>query len=388
MGKFSVFSVFLVSILVAHCTSQVSAADTCKFPAIFNFGDANSDTGAFAAWFFGNPPFFGQSFFGGSAGRVSDGRLLIDFMATKLGLPFLHPYMDSLGADFAHGANFAEILSTIALPPANNIIPGVRPPRGLNPINLDIQVAQFAQFINRSQTIRQRGGVFKKFMPKAKYFSQALYTIDMGQIDITQLFLNNKTDEEIKAAVPALIASLSSNIKILYSLGGRTFWIHNLGPNGCLPILLTLAPVPDSQLDSAGCAKRYNELTQYFNSELKKGVDQLRKDLPSAAFTYVDVYTAKYSLYQEPAKYGFTHPLETCCGFGGRYNYGENSLCGSTITVNGTQRTVGPCPNPAEYINYEGQTYTQAADQITFNKIASGELSDPPNSLRQACRKV
>ena len=51
-------------------------------------------------------------------------------------------------------------------------------------------------------------------MPKAKYFSQALYTIDMGQIDITQLFLNNKTDEEIKAAVPALIASLSSNIKV------------------------------------------------------------------------------------------------------------------------------------------------------------------------------
>ena len=82
MGRFSVFSVFLVSILVAHCTSQVSAADTCKFPAIFNFGDANSDTGAFAAWFFGNPPFFGQSFFGGSAGRVSDGRLLIDFMGT------------------------------------------------------------------------------------------------------------------------------------------------------------------------------------------------------------------------------------------------------------------------------------------------------------------
>lgn len=87
-------------------------------------------------------------------------------------------------------------------------------------------------------------------------------------------------------------------------MGGRSFWIHNIGPNGCLPILLTLAPVPDNQLDSAGCAKRYNDLTQYFNSELNKGVEQLRKDRPSAAFTYVDVYTAKYSLYQEPAKYG------------------------------------------------------------------------------------
>nr|BAF80349.1 exo-polygalacturonase [Daucus carota] len=383
MGKHSALSVFLFSILVAH--SHVSASSqTCDFPAIFNFGDANSDTGAFAAWFFGNPPFFGQSYFNGSAGRVSDGRLLIDFMATDLGLPFLHPYMDSLGANFSHGANFANILSTIALP-TSNIIPGVRPPRGLNPVNLDIQVAQFAQFVNRSQT---QGEAFANFMPKQEYFSQALYTLDIGQIDITQEFLTNKTDDEIKAVVPGLISSLSSNIQILYSLGGRSFWIHNLGPNGCLPILLTLAPVPDDQLDSAGCAKRYNYLTQYFNSELKKGVDQLRADLPSAAFTYVDVYTAKYSLYQEPAKYGFTHPLETCCGFGGRYNYGEFSLCGSTITVNGTQLTVGPCENPAEYINYEGQTYTQAADQITFNKISTGELSDPPNSLKTACPKL
>ena len=51
-------------------------------------------------------------------------------------------------------------------------------------------------------------------MPKQEYFSQALYTIDIGQIDITQEFLKNKTDDEVKAAVPALIASLSSNIKV------------------------------------------------------------------------------------------------------------------------------------------------------------------------------
>lgn len=92
--------------------------------------------------------------------------------------------------------------------------------------------------------------------------------------------------------------------QILHSLGGRTFWIHNTGPLGCLPIILTVAPVADNQLDGAGCAKRYNDLAQYFNNLLKKGVDQLRKDLPLAAFTYVDVYSAKYSLYQQPKNYG------------------------------------------------------------------------------------
>ena len=51
-------------------------------------------------------------------------------------------------------------------------------------------------------------------MPKQEYFSQALYTLDIGQIDITQEFLTNKTDDEIKAVVPGLISSLSSNIQV------------------------------------------------------------------------------------------------------------------------------------------------------------------------------
>lgn len=71
-------------------------------------------------------------------------------LASSLGLPFLHPYLDSLGADFTHGANFANVLATIA--PPRSLIPVVRPPRGLNPFFLDIQIAQFAQFVNRSQT--------------------------------------------------------------------------------------------------------------------------------------------------------------------------------------------------------------------------------------------
>lgn len=83
MATYAAVSLFLISILVSHFTTlnqHVSAAsDTCDFPAIFNFGDANSDTGAFAATFFGRPPFFGQSFFGENAGRASDGRLIIDF---------------------------------------------------------------------------------------------------------------------------------------------------------------------------------------------------------------------------------------------------------------------------------------------------------------------
>ena len=48
---------------------------------LFNFGDSNSDTGAYAAGlgFYLGPP-FGQQFFNKTTGRFSNGRLYIDFI--------------------------------------------------------------------------------------------------------------------------------------------------------------------------------------------------------------------------------------------------------------------------------------------------------------------
>lgn len=57
-----------------------ASGSSCEFPAIFNFGDSNSDTGGLSAAF-GQAPFpNGQTFFHHPAGRYSDGRLIIDFI--------------------------------------------------------------------------------------------------------------------------------------------------------------------------------------------------------------------------------------------------------------------------------------------------------------------
>lgn len=92
----------------------------------------------------------------------------------------------------------------------------------------------------------------------------------------------------------------------MYKLGARTFWIHNTGPLGCLPYILTMVPTKEGETDSVGCSKPMNELAQFFNYILKEAIDQLRIDLPLAAITYVDVYSAKYSIYLEPEKYGMS----------------------------------------------------------------------------------
>ena len=45
-------------------------------------------------------------------------------------------------------------------------------------------------------------------------------------------------------------------------------------------------------------------MAQYFNKMLKETVVQLRKDLPLAALTYVDVYLLKYTLISQAKQYG------------------------------------------------------------------------------------
>lgn len=93
-------------------------------------------------------------------------------------------------------------------------------------------------------------------------------------------------------------------VQYIYGRGGRSFWIHNTGPVGCLPYILDRFVIAAAQLDEYGCASPFNEVAQYFNRRLKEAVVQLRKELPEAVITYVDVYSVKYTLITQAKKYG------------------------------------------------------------------------------------
>ncbi|XP_021806580.1 esterase-like [Prunus avium] len=377
-----IISLFCSCMLLSHDITTLSLAlalEDCEFPAIFNFGDSNSDTGGLSSSLYQAPPPYGETYFHKPAGRFSDGRLIIDFLAKSLGHPYLSAYLDSLGTNFSCGANFATAASTIRLP--DPIIPA----GGFSPFYLNIQYMQFMQLKSRSQHIRHRGGIFASLMPKEEYFSKALYTFDIGQNDLGEGFFDNQTIQEVNASVPDIMSKFSTNIKKIYDLGARSFWIHNTGPIGCLPYVL--ATYPSAQKDEVGCAKSYNEVAQHFNHKLREAIVQLRKDLPLATFTYVDVYSVKYSLYKDPKRYGFELPLVACCGYGGKYNFNSSAECGGTVAVNGSQIFVGSCKRPSARVNWDGIHYTEAAAKFVFDKISTGAFSDPPFPLKQACHR-
>lgn len=101
-------------------------------------------------------------------------------------------------------------------------------------------------------------------------------------------------------------------LKNLYDQGARTFWIHNTGPIGCLAVTLHYLhnPSPD-YVDRRGCVKFQNDMARQFNRALKQKVFQLRKELPLAAITHVNVFAAKYKLLSNAKKHGKPNSILT-----------------------------------------------------------------------------
>ncbi|WCJ38561.1 GDSL-like Lipase/Acylhydrolase superfamily protein [Euphorbia peplus] len=358
----------------------VECKSTCDFPAIFNFGDSNSDTGGLSAAFGQAPLPHGETFFHHPAGRFSDGRLIIDFMAESLGLPFLSPYLDSMGSNFSHGANFATAGSTIR--PQNTTMAQ----SGCSPISLNIQLVQFSDFHKRSHNFTAQGGVFATLMPKPDYFTKALYTFDIGQNDLTAGYKLNLTIDQVKANVPDMISQFSNVVKAVYENGGRSFWIHNTGPVGCYPYSLDRFVIKPEEFDKYGCAMPYNDVPQYFNQRLKEAIVQLRKDLPLATITYVDIYSLKYKLITRGNELGFKEPFITCCGHGGKYNYNTTARCGARKIVNGKEEIIAnSCKDPSVKIIWDGVHFTDSANKWIFNHILNGSFSDPPTPLHLSC---
>ncbi|XP_042024144.1 GDSL esterase/lipase At3g26430-like [Salvia splendens] len=377
--KFSVLKLHLIALFLLPTSTLGS--NTCNFPAIFNFGDSNSDTGGLSAAFGQAPPPNGATFFHSPSGRYCDGRLLIDFIAESVGLPYLDAFLDSMGTNFRHGCNFATAESTIRR--QNTTIWQ----SGYSPISLDVQHLQFSDFLTRSQNFREKG-LFQNLFPEEDYISRALYTFDIGQNDLTAGYKLNLSTEEVKAYVPDVLGQLSHVIKVRKQ-PGRTFWVHNTGPVGCLPYVMDRFLVTAAQIDKHGCSSPYNDVSQYFNLKLRELVLQLRDELPAAAITYVDVYVVKYSLISQANKLGFENPFVACCGHEGKYNYNRCIKCGSKTVVNGTETVLAvSCKDPSTRISWDGTHFTEAANRYIFDQVVGGAFSDPPVSLKFACNRM
>ncbi|KAK6137663.1 hypothetical protein DH2020_028589 [Rehmannia glutinosa] len=331
---------------------------------IFNFGDSNSDTGGLTAGLgleAGYP--YGRAFFRRPTGRASDGRLVIDFLCEYLDTHYLSPYLDSLEPDFTNGVNFA-VCGVATLPKYVSF-------------NLNIQLLQFKRFRNHSLELHSKG--ITNFFGEED-FKNALYTIDIGQNDLSGSF-GALSYAQVIEKIPSFISEIKEAMWAIYLLGGRNFWVHNTGPLGCLPRELAIRDnLNGSDFDEYGCIKSLNDGAKAFNAKLNALCQELRSQMENSTIVYVDIYSIKHDLIANSTSYGFKNPLMACCGYGGApYNYDPDF----DKTCLGTGYTV--CEKGIPYISWDGIHYTEAANAIVASKIISTHYSSPPLEFNFFC---
>ncbi|XP_051120159.1 GDSL esterase/lipase At1g54790 isoform X2 [Andrographis paniculata] len=342
-----------------------------NYPAVFNFGDSNSDTGGLVASSLGDPLESpnGETHFESPSGRFCDGRLIIDFLMCAMDMPFLNAYLDSIGApSFRRGCNFAVAASTI-LPPTQF---------SLSPFSFGIQVAQFFRFKEKVERLRDKTRKFDKYIPPEDVYQKALYMFDIGQNDLAGAFYS-KTYDQIIASIPLILSEFEDGIHKLYDQGARYFWIHNTGPLGCLAQNIAKFGKDPSKLDELGCVSDHNQASRLLNLQLHALTTKLQFQYPDSNITYVDIFTIKWNLIANYSRYGFEQPLMACCGYGGPpLNYDSRIACGQTKILNGSTVTAKACNDSTEYVNWDGIHYTEAANLHISSQILTGKYSDPP----------
>ncbi|CAL5397735.1 unnamed protein product [Camellia sinensis] len=137
----------------------------CAFEAIFNFGDSNSDTGGFWAAFPAQSGPYGMTYFKKPAGRATDGRLMIDFLA--------HICNQS---DQITDMGPTTLASTIPLPKSSLFV------SGLSPFALAIQLNQMKHFKVKVDEPQSNGS---NNLPQTDVFGKSIFTFYIGQNDFT-----------------------------------------------------------------------------------------------------------------------------------------------------------------------------------------------------------
>ncbi|XP_058077850.1 GDSL esterase/lipase At1g54790-like isoform X2 [Magnolia sinica] len=358
----TIFFILSIFIMISSHWPTILAVDL-RYPAVFNFGDSNSDPGGLIAGLGEhlNPP-NGETYFRRPSGRFCDGRLIIDFLMDAMDLPFLNAYLDSVGApSFQKGCNFAAAGSTILPATASSV----------SPFSFGIQVDQFFRF--KARVLQLAGKKVDKYIPREDYFKQGLYMFDIGQNDLAGAFYS-KTEDQVLASIPTILQEFEMGIYKLYDQGARKFWIHNTGPLGCLPQNIATFGKDPSKLDEIGCVSSHNRASKLFNLQLHALCTKLKGNFTDGNVTYIDIFSIKFNLISNFSRYA-------CCGYGGPpLNYDSRVACGQSKILNGSSVNTTVCDDTTEYISWDGIHYTEAANLYISTQILTGKYSDPPFS--------
>ncbi|RLM92232.1 GDSL esterase/lipase [Panicum miliaceum] len=338
-----------------------------RYDSIFSLGDSFTDTGnnpAVFAWYsipdpVTRPP-YGTTFFGRPTGRNCDGRLIIDFIAEALGLPYVPPYLGPPfgspppppATSFRRGASLA-VGGATALDAGFFRSRGLLPAPSKFPLNASLSV-QLEWFESRLKP-----SLCRTTQECEELFGRSLFFVgEFGVNDYLFSFGKMSLQDIRSVVVPSIVETIRQAIERLIKHGAKALVVPGVIPLGCSPPVLFLFPEADPAGYDArtGCMLKHNEVGRHHNAALQESLKDLRAKHPGVSIIYADFFGPVMDMVQSPRKLGFREDvLSVCCGGHGRYNYNISVPCGD---ANATT-----CSRPSASIYWDGVHFTEAANR-------------------------
>ncbi|XP_059288410.1 GDSL esterase/lipase At1g29670-like [Lycium ferocissimum] len=313
-----------------------------QVPCYFIFGDSVVDNGnnndlittAKANYF----PYGIDFPTGPKNGRFTNGRNKADFLAELIGFDnFIPPFAIARGPEILKGVNYASGAA------------GIRDETGYR---LGDRISMNRQLLNHQVTILRINSILRNVTAAKSLLNKCLYTVDMGNNDYLNNYLQPKYYPSSLLYTPEKFADVlaqqfSRQLKTLYGYGARKVAVSNIGLLGCLP--------EETRVfgrNASGCVDFINNYVQLFNDKLKPLIDDLNTNLSGARFTYINITSISLG---GPAN-DFTVFDKPCC------------IVSDAIAKGQCKEGEIPCSNRNQYIFYDNFHPTEVANLATAKR--------------------
>ncbi|XP_072964345.1 GDSL esterase/lipase 7 [Typha angustifolia] len=279
-------------------------------------------------------------------GRFSNGRVIVDYLALRLGLPLVPPFLGQSGKveDLIHGVNYASAAAGVLFPSGSDL----------------------GMHVSLTQQIQQVGDTFEHLAlnlgeeAAADLFARSVFYVSIGSNDFIHYYLRNTSSVQ-SLYLPwefnqLLVSTMKQEIKNLYNTNVRKIVVMGLAPIGCTPHYLW-------EYGSANgkCIDEINNVIIEFNYAMRYMVDELSHELPGATMTFCDAFEGSMDILENRRRYGFVTTTNACCGLG---KYGGLIMCLLPEMA---------CRNASMHVWWDEFHPTDAVNRILADNIWSGE---------------
>ncbi|KAK4485290.1 hypothetical protein RD792_007924 [Penstemon davidsonii] len=315
--------------------------------AVYVFGDSTVDSGNnnyINTVFKANFPPYGTNFANHTpTGRFCDGRLVMDFMTSYVGVKEnVPPYLDpTLSLD--------ELMTGVCFASSGT---------GLDPLT--------AQLFDGVITVPKQLENFKEYKTNLEasigknrtktLIKKAAFLISIGTNDIAVNYMSTplrRLTYNITVYLQVLLQQLKQLIEGLREEGAQIIGLVGLPPIGCVPAVITL--YSGQPIFGRPCVDTFSNIALDYNNKLQDMLKTMQK--PNSILVYADIYQPLNDIVHNPSKYGFEKTNVGCCGTG---LIEATFLCNSGSVL---------CSDPSKYVFFDAIHPTETTYRYLFESI-------------------